>query len=231
MIRPLILAAACLFSTAAMAERFDCPRTIGSDKAYIDKWPAAESWYGSKDLAVRLPKSGIWPTTQRGHSISVKLFWYIDGFVAGEEDRFVGSIRRLDPGDNDAVLSQPTNAGGASLGDWTVLTGIDFPSAGCWEVSGNFNGKKLRFVVETASYDFSSLNTETRDRNAESIAACNGFLVREETNNYCATKPPAEWKPFEYAGETYFFQPFVRNLTLPQFVSQVGSPAWSDWHN
>ncbi len=58
-------------------------------------------------------------------------------------------MKRLDKGENDAVISRPTNAGGPNLGAWTVLTGIDFPSEGCWEISGTFEGTSLSFVVET----------------------------------------------------------------------------------
>ena len=30
-----------------------------------------------------------------------------------------------------------------------MMTGIDFPNAGCWEVTGRYLGEELRFVVET----------------------------------------------------------------------------------
>jgi hypothetical protein len=30
-----------------------------------------------------------------------------------------------------------------------MLTGIDFPMAGCWEITGRYLGQELRFVVET----------------------------------------------------------------------------------
>ena len=150
---PYLLAAALLVALSQSGEAStDCPRSVGTDTQYVDAWVHASTWFGTKDMAVILPEDGVWPTTVPGHSISVKLFWFIDGFESGQEGEFVGSIRRLDEGKNDAVISEPTNAGGPSLGAWTVLTGIDFPSAGCWEVSGQFRGRVLTFVVETISH-------------------------------------------------------------------------------
>jgi len=127
----------------------DCPVTTSSDGPYVDGWPQSQGWFGTEKFAIVLPRDGVWPTTKPGHRISVKLFWYVDGFEPGLEREFEAKIRRLDNGPNDAKISRTTNAGGPSLGAWTVLTGIDFPSEGCWEISGNFRGKTLVFVVRT----------------------------------------------------------------------------------
>ena len=130
----------------------NCPRTIGANKVFAEPWPQADTWFGTEALAVMLPRDGIWPTTVPGHLIAVKLFWYSSGFEAGMERNFAGRIERIDEGPIDAVLSSPTNAGGESLGAWTILTGIDFPSAGCWRITGEYLGQSLTFVVETVDY-------------------------------------------------------------------------------
>jgi hypothetical protein len=76
----------------------------------------------------------------------------IGEFIATLDDRAVeidyyvdnnGRGPRLDDGPDNALLSAPTNAGGESLGDWTILTGIDFPSPGCWEITGEIRGPVL----------------------------------------------------------------------------------------
>jgi hypothetical protein len=144
-------------SCSALAEG-SCPRTIGSDTAFRDPWPAASTWYGTEALAVVLPEDGIWPTTKPGHLISVKVFWYSTefqataerGFDDGAVMGFEARIKRLDPGPNDAVISGPNWAGLGGLGEnWTILTGIDFPSAGCWEVTAEYLDQSLTFIVET----------------------------------------------------------------------------------
>jgi hypothetical protein len=59
------------------------------------------------------------------------------------------TIRELSGAAVTAVISKPTNAHAASLGGWTMLTGIDFPEPGCWEITGEYLGQSLSFVVET----------------------------------------------------------------------------------
>jgi len=140
----------------------DCSRTIGADKVYLEPWPQAETWFGSESLAVILPKNGVWPTTVQGHSIAVKLFWYSAGFQPGMESDFVGRIERLDEGPNDAVISRPTNAGLAN-DVWTILTGIDFKSAGCWRIIGEYRGQSLEFVVETVDHSELKNSRQTSD--------------------------------------------------------------------
>ena len=129
-----------------------CPSTLGSDNVFLEPWPKADTWYGSESLAVILPKSGTWSTTRKGHLIAIKLFWYSAGFQPGMERDFVGRIERLDKGPNDAVISRATNAG---LADdvWTILTGIDFKSEGCWRITGEYRGQTLEFVVRTVDYE------------------------------------------------------------------------------
>jgi len=145
--KTLVIAFVMCQCLAAVAK--ECPVTIGTDGPYLDGWPKAKTWYGSEKIAVILPSEGIWPTTKPGNSISVKLFWFVEGFKPGLEGEFEFSIQRLDEGPNDAVAPRVTNASGPNLGASTALVGIDFPSEGCWKISGTFRGKSLTFVVKT----------------------------------------------------------------------------------
>ncbi len=143
----LSLAAALLSSFAAVAESA-CPRTVGHE-ALGPPLPKSENWYGSEALAVQLPRTGTWPTTSPGALIAVKLFWWSAGFRPGMESNLKVTIRELNGAAVTAVVSKPTNAHAASLGGWTMLTGIDFPKPGCWEITGKYVGQSLSFIVET----------------------------------------------------------------------------------
>jgi hypothetical protein len=59
------------------------------------------------------------------------------------------TIRELSGAAVTAVVSRPTNAHAGSLGGWIMLTGIDFPKPGCWEITGKYLGQSLSFIVET----------------------------------------------------------------------------------
>lgn len=139
-------------TTSADPESTNCSRTLGFDKVFSQPWPQASRWFGSEGLAVILPENGVWPTTVPGHLIAVKLFWWSAGFKPGMERDLTVGITRLDEGENDAVVSRPTNATAASLGGSTMLTGIDFPSPGCWKIVGRYRGQDLAFVVETRDH-------------------------------------------------------------------------------
>jgi hypothetical protein len=145
---PALLIGGVLCSPIPAVAEFACPHTKGYE-VLGPPLPKSESWYGSEALAVSLPKDGIWPTTARGALIAVKLFWWSAGFRPGMESNLSVTVRELAGARVSAVVSKPTNAYAESLGGWTLLTGIDFPEPGCWEITGKYLGQELTFVVET----------------------------------------------------------------------------------
>ena len=125
-----------------------CARTAGSN-SLGSPLPSSGQWYGGESFAVQLPENGIWPTTPGGAQLAVKLFWWSAGFKPGMESNLTVTLKELRGAPMSAVVSEPTNAYAESLGGWTMLTGIDFPAPGCWEITGRFLGQELKFVVET----------------------------------------------------------------------------------
>lgn len=99
-------------------------------------------WYGTRSLSVNLRLDG----TYAGGD---KFFWYSEGFRPEQASELEVSIQRLDNGPMSALALQPTNA----LFDnrWHILTGINFPDPGCWEITGTYRGQMLRFVVESVA--------------------------------------------------------------------------------
>jgi hypothetical protein len=161
------------FAVADISVAGECPYTVGTRIDLREPWPKSTTWYGTEALAVSLPKDGIWPTTTPGSLIAVKLFWYSTefqavadgGFARTENIGFEARIERLDDGPSDAVISAPNWAGLGGLGDnWTMLTGIDFRSAGCWRITGEYQDQVLSFVVKTVHHDEWG---ERRSREAE----------------------------------------------------------------
>ena len=136
----------------------ECPVTLGTDELL---GPDSHYSYGSEALAVALPADGTWPVTGPTALIAVKLFWRSAGFRPGMEHNLHVEIKSLHDGPNDAVVTGVTNANSprddieaARFDDewqdgWVMLTGIDFPSAGCWQITGEYLGQSLTFVVQT----------------------------------------------------------------------------------
>lgn len=153
--RKPILIAVCLLLALPVERAFarlvsECPVTQAAPEWPGPPLPGSQNVYGNEALAVTVPANGIWPTTRVGARLAVKVFWWSTGYRPGMEANLRVEIRNLDGGPNDAVVSAPTSAHNEdSLGGWAMLTGINFPSAGCWEITGEYLGEVLTFVVAT----------------------------------------------------------------------------------
>jgi hypothetical protein len=107
-------------------------------------------WYGTAALWVRLPSDGYWDHLLfNGKSCAQKIFWFSRDYDAHQEHRpeIVVKSRRVDVVDGPTfTLERGTNA---DLGDHqqAMLTGVILPTAGCWEISGQYRGKTLTFVI------------------------------------------------------------------------------------
>jgi hypothetical protein len=143
----LVLCSALLFSTQTRAA--DCPRTYGTDSLGAP-FPKSSNWYGSHSLAVILPDDGLWPATAPGAALAVKVVWYSPNLRPSDAKDLTVAVRNVAGNPNTARVSRVTNAQIDGL--WTILTGIDFPNSGCWEVSAEYRGQRLSFVVETIDH-------------------------------------------------------------------------------
>ena len=112
-------------------------------------------WFGTEKLWTALRKSGNvwgWAPHAPGHEhevqpLTAKIFWFsvdYDRHREGNADLKVTG-RRLD-GDAPPLLTLPTTN---ALGDPydAMLTGVYVPTPGCWEITGDYKGQKLSFVV------------------------------------------------------------------------------------
>jgi hypothetical protein len=90
------------------------------------------------------------------HNYRDKLFWWSFGFKPGMESQFEVTARSLDDPSAKADISPATNAHSPSLGGWTMLVGVEFPSAGCWEITGRYMGQALSFIVEVRADESST---------------------------------------------------------------------------
>jgi hypothetical protein len=106
-------------------------------------------WYGTEALWVQLPIDGRW-----GHlpfndgSYAQKIFWfrrYFDWRNELQPDIVVRS-KRLDVDGPTFTLERATHAilSGKTA---AILTGAVLPTVGCWQISGQYRGKTLTFVV------------------------------------------------------------------------------------
>jgi hypothetical protein len=65
---------------------------------------------------------------------------------------YLGEVQGLTEAQLEATLYESDGP----LNKWRMLVGVDFPDPGCWEITGEYLGQTLTFVVETVSGDAAS---------------------------------------------------------------------------
>jgi hypothetical protein len=118
--------------------------------------PANMFWYGTDRLWTALGSDGKWRmrnNVMKGKGYRTKLTFWRRGFDwrTELEPKLAVAAKRLDGGrDASKIIMAPANVvfipNREAAG---MMTGIDIPSAGCWEVSAQYGGHgySLTFVV------------------------------------------------------------------------------------
>jgi hypothetical protein len=108
-------------------------------------------WLGTQTLWTSLRKSGeVWGWLPRadGHpDLTAKIFWGSVDFDYHKKEDYDLKVtgRRLDGDAPPLVVDKVTNA--LFIPRAVMLTGVYLPAPGCWEITGDYKGQKLSFVV------------------------------------------------------------------------------------
>lgn len=141
---------------AALIPPADCPVTIAENASFQAPEPFSPTapwkglfWYGSERLWTALHADGVWaglPDNTSGYT--QKIMWWSDSYVLKDElePALVVSGRRLDEKSEPLTFYGATNAMADDIGE-AMLTGVDFPSLGCWKITGQYKKSELTFVV------------------------------------------------------------------------------------
>jgi hypothetical protein len=138
-----------------------CPVTKPSSQPFVPPTPYSTKpnadifWYGTGELWTSLPTTGTWNGlphyTPTDPSFRQKMFWGRQGYDWHTEPRPNLKVtgRRLDS-------SAPPLAADRASNGWVyrnqpfMVVGINFPTLGCWEVTGHYGIQELTFVVWVA---------------------------------------------------------------------------------
>ncbi len=163
--RPLSLLCLLLLSQVCLSQHRSntpsvpetCPATKPSDQPFVppSPYPAKHSkssfWFGTDRLWTQLPITGTWG--RLGHStlgdptFGQKLMFWRQGYDPHTEaSRLKITGRRIDSPAPPLPVEEPTS------GSWTdndsfIVAGINFPTTGCWEITGNYDNDEVTFVV------------------------------------------------------------------------------------
>lgn len=141
---------------AARTPPKDCPVTVSGTPTFEAPEPYSPAapwegifWFGSDHLWTALHNDGVWaslPLNSDGYT--QKIMWWSSLYDLPNElePALVVTGRRLD-GEAPALrFYGATNAMAEDIGD-AMLTGVEFPALGCWEVRGEYKKTSLTFVV------------------------------------------------------------------------------------
>lgn len=128
-----------------------CPVTVAPATPFSPPapWPALvpfanRFWYGSPALWIALPSDGD------GYHVQGKSFWWSQDFGGGSKEEMPNlamTARRTDgPAPQVNVPAPATNAYHPDFG-WAMLSWLDLPTPGCWQITGSYRAATLSFVV------------------------------------------------------------------------------------
>lgn len=139
------------FSSALAFAADTCPVTKPPEPPFIPPSPYPEA--GGKSFYIGTPKlwvlvyAGPWDGLPRWpEGYRQKIVWWSEGYNAKNDPRPSIEIsgRRLDGNAPPLVVT------GAN-GSWTnidfIMSGVNFPTTGCWEITGKFKGAEVKFIV------------------------------------------------------------------------------------
>jgi len=132
-------------ATGPGANRFVAPPPYPPSAPYADSF-----WHGTESLWTMLPLNGQWKSLPRGDSgYRQKLFVWRPGYDGRTEQwpRLTVTGRRLDGSSVPVVTEEATNAHHRDFGGWAMLSAVEVPVHGCWELTANYGGSSLTFVV------------------------------------------------------------------------------------
>jgi hypothetical protein len=106
-------------------------------------------WYGTPELWTMLGPDPVWrglPQNRNGYS--QKVFWWSEDFDVSVNPYppFTLLIERLDAESAPEVVAEKATNASADFGT-AMLTGVEIPSPGCWQITGQYNDAELSFVV------------------------------------------------------------------------------------
>ena len=140
----------------ALAVPETCPVTKPADHPFVpapphsEKPPRGQFWFGTDRLWTRLQETGAWiglgHYTPDDPTFRQKLFFWRQCDPHGERTTLIVRGKRID------AVAQPLQTDGpgtasSTADDQFLVTGINFPTIGCWEITSRYGNDELTFVV------------------------------------------------------------------------------------
>ncbi|MEP7137093.1 MAG: hypothetical protein ABI904_19365 [Chloroflexota bacterium] len=137
----------------------NCPVTALQVPAFVPPAPydglnsfKDHFWFGSSFLWTNIPINGTWnalPHNPEGYT--QKVLWWRDGYLWDQEPEpnLIVTGERLDESAPPLNVSHANGAYASDIGS-AMMVGVDFPTLGCWKITGKYQDAELSFVIWVA---------------------------------------------------------------------------------
>ena len=132
-----------------------CPVTRPPDPPFVPPAPhpvkeAGRFWLGTNALWTSLFEDGIWRGLVSPSGTRDKFWWWREGWEFDTDWRdsdpgLIITARRIDKHAPPVRAPDVTNAQEGS--GWAMLTVLEIPTSGCWEITGNYRSEHVSMVV------------------------------------------------------------------------------------
>lgn len=132
----------------------ECPVTVGVPHE-SQEWKDV-FYFGGEVLTVQLFVDGWWQGSGKDENYRGKLWWLSEKYdgLTDQTPPLTVNGRRVDRESTQSATATVTNAMSED-GDWAMLSVLEFPEAGCWEIEGAYGGQTLTFVILVGEHQHS----------------------------------------------------------------------------
>lgn len=108
------------------------------------------AWFGTPELWTMLELDGeVWAATNAEFAARVKMFFWSSNWagMSGEQEPGLTVVATRLDGPGTVTADHATNASADSLGGQAMLSGIEFPTPGCWQLTAQYGDAVLSYTV------------------------------------------------------------------------------------
>jgi len=106
-------------------------------------------WFGSESLAAIIPADGHWQGMGLANNYRNKFWWWRKGFTEKPMSELVITAIKLGTEESFVVSTNGYAYEGSDSYSWdAMIVAMEFPSSGCWKVTGEFADAQLDIMLQ-----------------------------------------------------------------------------------
>jgi hypothetical protein len=199
--------------------RFTPPAPFAADPD--DSGGAFGFWFGSEKLWTHLPVDGTWlrlkPYFPGDSNYRQKIFWYSAHPVSKGFSHGMLAGRRLDGPATPFESTFPMHGINSDNNSVMAVSGVDLPTAGCWEITGTYGSEKVTFVVWVTGAEGSAAMPSDRVR-------LDGTVEAQKLINKTDPEIPPDAKRANVSSGTVVFRAIIAKDGSVESLSYISGP-------